>query len=72
MQTPEVLAPEPSSFDVESAVEKLNPDIDQIPPEVEQARDNALYSEIHKHINSFWNKERISTAVEEISYFTYL
>jgi hypothetical protein len=49
--------------DVETAVEKLKsceaPDTHQILTELIQAGGNILHSEIHKLINSIWNKEEL-------------
>jgi len=45
------------------AVEKLkghkSPGIDQIPEELTQAGGRKIHSEIHKFINSIWNKEEL-------------
>jgi hypothetical protein len=55
IHTAEPLVPEPNSFEVEIAIEKLerhkSPGIDQIPAELIQAVGNTLHSEIHKLIN---------------------
>jgi hypothetical protein len=63
IHTAEPLVPEPSFFEVEIAIEKLkgdkSPDIDQILVELIQAGGNTLHSEIHKPINSIWNKEEL-------------
>jgi hypothetical protein len=63
IHTAEPLVPEPSSSEVEIAVEKLkrynSPGIDQIPAELIQAGGNTLHSEIHKLINFIWNKEEL-------------
>jgi hypothetical protein len=63
IHTAEPIVPEPSSFDVEIATEKLkrykSPGIDQIPAELIQAGGNTLRSEIHKLINCIWNKEEL-------------
>jgi hypothetical protein len=52
MQTAEPLTPEPSSFEVEITIEKLqrykSPHINQIPTELIQAGGNTLHSKIHK------------------------
>jgi len=52
----EPLVPEPSTFEVELAVEKLkshkSPGIDQIPVELINARDRTILYEIHKLIIS--------------------
>ena len=57
----ESLVPEPSAFDVEVAIEKLrrheSPGIDQIPAELIKTGSRKNRSEIHKLINSIWNKE---------------
>jgi hypothetical protein len=63
IHTAEQLIPEPSSSEVEIAIEKLkrykSPGIDQIPAELIQAGGNTLCSEIHKCINCVWNKEEL-------------
>jgi hypothetical protein len=45
------------------AIEKLkrhkSPGIDQIPAELIKARGRTIRSEIHKLINSVWNKEEL-------------
>jgi hypothetical protein len=54
--TAELLVPEPSSLEVESAFENLkrykSPGIDQIPAELIQAGGNTVCSEIHEHNSS--------------------
>jgi hypothetical protein len=54
---------EPSSSEVEIAIEKLkrykSPGIDQIPAELLQAGGNTIRSEIHKLFNCIWNKEEL-------------
>jgi hypothetical protein len=63
MQTVETLIPKPSSFKVETATEELkiykSPSTDKILTELVQAGGNILHSEIHKLINSIWNKEEL-------------
>jgi hypothetical protein len=53
----------PSLLEVEIAIAKLkkykSPGSDQIPAEVIQAGGEILLSEIHKLINSVWNKEKL-------------
>ena len=57
----EQLVSEPSAFEVEMALEKLkrhkSPGTDQIPAELIKAGVRTIHSEIHKLINSAWNKE---------------
>jgi len=54
---------EPSAFELGMATEKLKrhtlPGIDQIPAELIKARGSTIRSEIHKLINSIWNKEEL-------------
>jgi hypothetical protein len=60
MHTPEPLVPEPTCLKVEIVIEKLNryklPCMDQILSELIQEGANELCSDIHKLINSVWNK----------------
>jgi hypothetical protein len=60
--TAEPLVPEPSPFEVETAIAKLKkykyPGSDQIPAELIQAGET-LRSEIQKLINSIWSKEEL-------------
>jgi hypothetical protein len=55
--------PDPSPFEVEVAIAKLerykSRGNDQIPAELIQAGGEILRSEIHKLINSIWNKEAL-------------
>jgi len=55
--------PEPSAFEFEMAIEKLkrrkSPGIDHIPAKLIKAGGRTLRSEIHKFINSIWNKEEL-------------
>ena len=55
--------PEPSALEFEMATEKLkrhkSPGIDQIPAELIKAGGKKIRSEIHKFINSTWNKEKL-------------
>jgi hypothetical protein len=61
--TAEPLVPEPSASEVEMAIQKLkkhkSPGIYQIPAELIKAGDRTIHSEIHKLINSIWNKEEL-------------
>ena len=55
--------PEPSAFEVELAIEKLNSHqswgIDEIPAELNKAGGRTICSEIHKLIICIWNKEEL-------------
>jgi hypothetical protein len=55
--------PELSVFELEMAVEKLkshkSPAIDQIPAEFIKAGGRTIRCDIHKFINSIWNKEEL-------------
>ena len=59
----EPLVPELNVVEVEMAIEKLkthkSSGIDQIPAELIKAGGRTICSEIHKHINSLWNKEEL-------------
>jgi hypothetical protein len=61
--TAELLVCDPSPFEVEIATAKLkrykSPGSDQILTELIQAGSETLQSEIHKLINSIWNKEEL-------------
>jgi hypothetical protein len=61
--TAEPLIPEFSPFEVEIAIKKLkrykSPSIVQILEELIQAGGNTLCSEIHKFINTIWNKDEL-------------
>jgi hypothetical protein len=63
IHTAEPLVPEPSACEVEMAIEKLkrkkSPGIDQIPAELIKAGGGTICSEIHKLMNSVWNKEEL-------------
>jgi hypothetical protein len=63
IHTAEPLVPEPSDSEVEMAIEKLkrhkSPGTDQIPAELIKAGGRTIRSEIHKLINSVWNKEEL-------------
>ena len=64
MHAAEPLVPEPSAFEVEMAIGKIKrhrlPGIDQIPAELIKAGGRTIHIEIHKLINSIWNKEKLS------------
>jgi hypothetical protein len=64
IHTAEPLVPEPSVFEVEMAIEELkrykSPGIDQIPAELIKAGCCKICCDIHKLINSIWNKEELS------------
>jgi hypothetical protein len=61
--TTEPLVPEPSASEVEMAIEKIkrhrSPGIDQIKAELIKAGGETIRYEIHKLINSDWNKEEL-------------
>jgi len=60
LQTAEPLVPESSAREFETAIEKLkrhkSPGSDQIPAKLIKARGMTICSEIHKLMNSIWNK----------------
>jgi hypothetical protein len=63
IHTAEPLVPEPSDSEVEMAIEKLkrhkSPGIDQISAQLIKAEGRTICSEIHKLINSIWDKEEL-------------
>jgi hypothetical protein len=63
IHTAEPLVFEPRVFEVEMTIEKLkrykSPGIDQIPAELIKAGGSKICCEIHKLINSVWNKEEL-------------
>jgi hypothetical protein len=63
IHTTKPLVPEPSPFDVEISIAKLKkyklPGSNQILAELIQAGGETLRSEIHKLMNSAWNKEEL-------------
>jgi hypothetical protein len=63
MYTAEPLVPEPSTFEVEMAIEKLKrnklPGIDQIPAELIEARSRTIRSEIHQFVHFICNEEEL-------------
>jgi len=69
MHTAVPLVPEMSSFQFEMAIDKLkrhkSPRIVQIPAELINAKCRTLRSEIHKLINSTWNKEELHVEWKE-------
>jgi len=69
IHTAEPLVPEQCAFEVEMAIEKLkrhkSPGNDKIRAEMIQAGGRAIRSEIHKLINSIWNKEELSEEWKE-------
>jgi hypothetical protein len=69
IHTAETLVPEPSPFETEIDIAKLErykmPGNDQILAEVMQAGGETLQSEIHKFINCIWNKEELSRQWKE-------
>jgi hypothetical protein len=69
IHTAEPLVPEPSSSEVEIAIEKLkrykSPGTDQILAELIQAGGETFRSEIQKLINCIWNKEELPEQLKE-------
>ena len=63
IQTAEPPVPKPSAFEVEMAIEKLkthtSPGIYPIRAEMIKVGGTTINSEIHKLINSIWNKEEL-------------
>jgi hypothetical protein len=63
IHTGEPLVPEPTSFEVEIATEKLkrykSQGINQTLAEMIQVGGDTLHSESHRLINSVWNKENL-------------
>ena len=63
IHTSEPLVPEPSAFEVEMANETLkrhkSPGVDQILAKLIKAGGRRICSEIHKLINTIWNKEEL-------------
>jgi hypothetical protein len=76
IHTAESLVPEPSDSKFEMAIEKLkrhkSPGSDQIPAELIEAGGRTIRSEIHKLINSIWNKEELPELSSERSQSLYL
>ena len=68
IHTAEPLLPELSAFEVEMAIEKLkrSPGTDKIPAELIKAWGRTIHSEIHKLINSVWNKEILPEERKEL------
>jgi len=69
IHTADPLVPEPSAFQVEMAIEKLeihrSPGTNQILAGLMKARTRKSRSEITKLINSVWNKEELSDEWKE-------
>ena len=63
IHTAELLAPKPSAFEVELAIEKpkshKSPGIDQMPAELITAGGKTIRCEFHKLIISIWNKAEL-------------
>jgi len=72
----EPLVPEPSASEVEMATEKLNrhksPTLNQIPAELIKAGSRTTRSEIHKLINSTWNKEELPGDWKSLSLYLFI
>jgi hypothetical protein len=69
IHTAEPLVPEPSAFEVEKAIEELKrhklPGIGQIPAEWIKADSRTICCNIHKLIDSIWNKEKLKEEWKE-------
>jgi len=69
-RTAEPLVPEPRAFEVEMAIENLkrhiSPGMDQMTAELIKAGGRTIYPEIHKFINSVWNKEELPEEWKEL------
>jgi len=69
IHTAEPLVPEASAFEIEVVIEELkihkSPSTDQIPAELLKAGGRTIHPEIHKLINSIWNKEKFSEEWKE-------
>ena len=63
IHTAEPLVPEPSAFEVELAIGKLeshkSTGVDEIPAELFKAGGGTIFREIHKLITSIWKKEEL-------------
>jgi hypothetical protein len=73
IHTAEPFIPEPSPFEDEIAIAKLkcykSAGSDEIPSELIQAGHEILQFEIHKLINSVWNKEELPDQWKESTYY---
>ena len=69
IHTAQPLAPEPSAYEVELAIENIkshkSPGIDQIPTELFKAGDRTIRCEIHKRVISIWNKGELLEECKE-------
>jgi hypothetical protein len=69
IHTAEPLVSEPSASEIEMATEKLkrhkSPGTDLLPAELMKARGRTIHSEIHKLMNSIWNKEELPEQWQE-------
>jgi hypothetical protein len=69
IHTAEPLVPEPSSFEIELAIEKLkshkSPGVGQIPAELIKAGGGTIFGAIHKRIISIWIKEELPEECRE-------
>ena len=55
----------PSAFEFEMSREKLEKHNHQVPAELAKAGGRTIHSEIHKLINSIWNKEELTEEWKE-------
>jgi hypothetical protein len=69
IHTAEPLVPEPNAFEVEMATEKLkthkSSGTDQIPADLINAGGRTICCEVHKCVNSIWNKEELPEDCKE-------
>jgi hypothetical protein len=64
IQTGEPHVPEPNTFEFKMATEKLkrhkSPGVDEILPELIKAGERTVCTQVHRLINSIWNKEKFA------------
>jgi hypothetical protein len=76
MHTAEPLVLEPSASEFEMAIENLkkhkSPGIDQIPAELIKVGGRTICSEIHKLINSIWNKRNCLSSQRSQSLYLFI
>jgi hypothetical protein len=78
MHTSEPLVPKPSSFNVQITIENLktyilvSPHIDQVLSELIQVGGDTSCSEIHRLINSIWNKEELPQQQKYLLFYLFI